>query len=122
MIVIAHRARQHDIDLAPPRGVDKAVQEAVVGRLVRAQQELALRAATCDQVELTWKDLAWKHTYAAIKMLANESRRDLMQLAADDVRRPDSVRNPVATRRGADMAAITAVALTSYRLLPIRAN
>jgi hypothetical protein len=86
VIVITHRARQHDVDLAAQRGVDQAVQEAIVGRLVRAQQELALRAATRDQVELTRKDLAWKHPSPGIKMLANLVAMDLIWLAEIAVR------------------------------------
>ena len=61
VIVIAHRARQHDVNLAAQCGVDQAIQERVVGGLVRSQQELALRTTTGDQVELTRKHLTWKH-------------------------------------------------------------
>jgi hypothetical protein len=57
MIVITERARQHHLDLAPLRSLDQAVRERVVRLGVGARQELALRAATGDQVELTGEHL-----------------------------------------------------------------
>jgi hypothetical protein len=62
--MIAHRAGQQDVDLAAQRGGDQAVQEGVVGRGVRAEQELALGAAAGDQVELTRKHLPREHAMA----------------------------------------------------------
>jgi hypothetical protein len=41
--VVAHRARQHHVDLAAQGGMNEAVQERVVGRRVWTQQELALQ-------------------------------------------------------------------------------
>src|SRR6188474_3242636 len=52
VVVVAHRARQDHVDVAAHGGVDEAVEERVVGRVVWPQQELALGAATRDQVEL----------------------------------------------------------------------
>ena len=86
MIVVAHRARQEHVDLAAQRGGDQAVQERVVGRRVRSQQELALAATAGDQVELTWKDLAREHAPVAIKISANRLLRGFAQLAPPSVR------------------------------------
>jgi len=49
MIMIAHRAWQQDVDVAPRRRIDEAVDERVVGGWVRAKQELTLRASSGDQ-------------------------------------------------------------------------
>ena len=57
MIVIAERAWQHHLDLAPLRSLDQTVRERVVRVGVGPQQELALRAATGGQVELTGEHL-----------------------------------------------------------------
>jgi hypothetical protein len=58
MIVIAERTRQHHLDLAPLRCLDQTVRERVVRVGVRPQQELALCAATGDQIELTGDTLS----------------------------------------------------------------
>jgi hypothetical protein len=71
MVVVAHGARQQHMDLAPQRRMDQAVEERVVGRGVRAEQELALRAAASDQVELTRKHLAREHAQVASKRSAS---------------------------------------------------
>jgi hypothetical protein len=64
VVVIAHRARQQDVDLGAQRGGDQTVEEGVVGRGVGAEQELALGAAAGDQVELARKHRSGKHALA----------------------------------------------------------
>ena len=82
MIMIAERARQHHLDLAPLRSLDQAVRERVVRLGVGPQQELALRAATGDQVELTGEHLPrQRHPCRRIKKSANPPPRDLTRLA-----------------------------------------
>ena len=55
------RGRKIYGDLAPQGRMDQAVEECIVGRRVRAEQELALSAAAGDQVELARKHLAREH-------------------------------------------------------------
>src|ERR1043165_1123074 len=81
VVVVTHRAGQQDLDLAPQRRCDQAVQERIVGRRVGAKQELALRAATGDQVELPRKDLARKHGSGASKFSTRPGRWNLVGLA-----------------------------------------
>jgi hypothetical protein len=45
VVVIAKRARQNDLDLAPLRGLDQAVRERIVRFGVGPEQEHALRCA-----------------------------------------------------------------------------
>jgi len=45
VMVVGHRARQHDVDAAVLRRLGEAVRECVVGLLVRTQQEHAQQAA-----------------------------------------------------------------------------
>lgn len=58
------RTRQQDVDLGAQRGHDQTVENGVVGRGVGAEQELALGAATGDQVELARKHLSGEHAVA----------------------------------------------------------
>jgi hypothetical protein len=82
MIVITEGARQHHLDLAPLRSLDQTVRERVVSFGVGPQQELALRAATGDQVELTGKHLpGQRHPCRRIKKSANSPPQDLTRLA-----------------------------------------
>jgi hypothetical protein len=74
VVVVAHRARKQHVDLAPQCGMDQAVEECIVGRGIRAEQELALRAPAGDQVELTWKHLAREHARVASKRPASATR------------------------------------------------
>jgi hypothetical protein len=97
--VVAHRARQQHVDLAALCGSDQAVQESVVGDRVRTQQELAVAAATGDQVELTRKHLAREHGLAVIKIFASGRRRDFAQLMAISVRWLDIVSETRTARR-----------------------
>ena len=82
MIVIAECARQHHLDLAAPRSLDQTVRERVVRVGVGPQQELALRAAASDQVELTGEHLlGQRHPCRRIKKSANPPPQDLTRLA-----------------------------------------
>jgi hypothetical protein len=82
MLVIAERAGQHHLDLAPLRGLDQTVRERIVRFGVGSQQELSLGAATGDQVELTGEHLPrQRHSCRRIKKPANLPLRDLMRLA-----------------------------------------
>jgi hypothetical protein len=90
-MVVAHRARQQHVDLAAQRGDDQAVEERVVGRRVRAQQELALGAAAGDQVELTRKHLAREHALARYQDLGQPIATRSPAVGAEIVRVPDSM-------------------------------
>src|SRR5687767_4487798 len=68
MVVIRHGARKQYRDRAPLGGFDEAVGERVVGLGIGPEQELALRAAARDQVEVPGKDLPWQgHTRRYVK-------------------------------------------------------
>jgi hypothetical protein len=71
VVVVAHRARQHHVDLAAHGRVAQAVQERIVGRWVGAQQELPLGAATRDQVELARQDFTREHAPPTSKFSTN---------------------------------------------------
>ena len=58
VVVVRHRARQQDFDLTSLRGLDQAVRERGVRRLIGSEEELPLRATAGDHVELTGKYLA----------------------------------------------------------------
>jgi hypothetical protein len=57
VVVIAERAGQQNIDLVALRGFDQAIGESVVRVDVGPKQELPLRAAAGDHVELTQEHL-----------------------------------------------------------------
>jgi hypothetical protein len=71
VVVVAHRAWQHHVDLAAQGRVDQAVQERIVGRWVGAQQELPLGAATRDQIELARYDFPREHAPPTSKFSTN---------------------------------------------------
>jgi hypothetical protein len=56
--VVAHGHGEQDAHAGPLRSERQAVDEGVVGLTVRAHQELALGAATGDQVGPSGDDLA----------------------------------------------------------------
>ena len=52
VVVIRRRESHENIDLVSRRRRREAIHKGVVGRIVRAQQELTLRATAGDEIEL----------------------------------------------------------------------
>jgi hypothetical protein len=80
VVVVRHRARQQHVDPVSQRGLDETVRERVICLSVRAQQELPLRAASRDQIELARQNWARQHAGLTIKISASRLRCDLAPL------------------------------------------
>jgi hypothetical protein len=81
MVVIAHRDPAVQCDAETLRGFGEAVQVDLLDRLVGAEQELALRAATADEIGATADDLArLRHAAAESTLRAKKARSDFEAL------------------------------------------
>jgi hypothetical protein len=60
VIVVGHGDDEEDFDLGAPCGEGEAIDEGVVGVVIRSQEEAPLGTAAGDHVVGPWEYLAWK--------------------------------------------------------------
>jgi hypothetical protein len=71
VVMVGHHLRQDNLHVAALRRVGKRVRERVVGRRIRPQQELALRAPARDEQKVTREYGPWcGHAESTSKLLA----------------------------------------------------
>jgi hypothetical protein len=90
VVMVRHRRRQDQLDLAPRRRHRQAVQIRLVGLLVRPQQELSLYAPPVDHQEPTRQHLPWERhrLRRTSKRLANGNRSTSRRRLSGFVRDP----------------------------------
>ena len=96
VMVVRHHLLEDHFDAESLRRLREQVGERVVGLVVRAEQEGALRAPPCDEQEALWKHGAWRgHAANTSTKLATAHLDELQVRRVRDVRAADkSVRNP----------------------------